>query len=154
MTAATQGDALRLNKLTGNNFSTYFGYLVSFLAALAPVISQIADVARPLNIPDSTWLKISAIVAIATSAGKGLQAVFGSSKVTWGWASIPVIIAFLLSTAATVLNEVSKEFLVLGVSPALMAQISAALAIALVLIRMGQAALAGQATKFNSGQDV
>jgi hypothetical protein len=56
-------------------WATKIGLFLSALAALAPMIGELADSARPLNVPPDLWIKVSAVLAVTVVVGRMVQAV-------------------------------------------------------------------------------
>lgn len=116
-------------------FSTYYGYIMAGLAFLTIAIGQLAGDTSPLGISPALGLKIGAALAIATAVGIKVQQVRGSTPVKWDVSHTFTFILGLISVGLLVLGDVGSNALLLGVSAATMAKLSAALTMTLTLGR-------------------
>lgn len=50
------------------------GFLAAAAAAIAPIVGELADAAKPLGVPPSVWVVVSSALAAATVLGRMWQA--------------------------------------------------------------------------------
>lgn len=60
--------------------STKIGFILAALAAITPIIGELASAAEPLGVPAQTWVIVSAVLAVATILGRMAQAVVLAGK--------------------------------------------------------------------------
>lgn len=53
---------------------TKIGYGLAFLAAIAPMVGELADDLEPLGVPNTVWVLVSAALAALTTLGRMYQA--------------------------------------------------------------------------------
>lgn len=66
-------------------WASRIGVALTALAAAAPLLGEIADAAAPLGVPPVVWVKVAALLAVVTIAGRMLQAV----AAVWGRSAGP-----------------------------------------------------------------
>lgn len=54
--------------------SSIIGFLAAAAAAIVPIIAELADATRPLNVPPSTWIILSSVLTAVTVLGRMYQA--------------------------------------------------------------------------------
>lgn len=59
--------------------ASWVGFILTALAAITPLIGELADAANPLGVPPQTWVIVSAVIGTATVLGRMAQAIFASA---------------------------------------------------------------------------
>ncbi len=54
--------------------STIVGFLGAAAAVIIPMIGQLADAAKPLGVPPTIWVGVSAVLTVVTIVGRMWQA--------------------------------------------------------------------------------
>lgn len=53
--------------------SSYVGYGLALLSGLATAVDQADKASAPLNVPPDVWVKLTAVITLLTTVGKGIQ---------------------------------------------------------------------------------
>jgi Ni/Fe-hydrogenase subunit HybB-like protein len=139
------GGLIKTNVSAG--FSTVFGYGLAVLSALVAIIGEAGDVLLPLGVTPAQLMVTSAVLVVAVTVGRAIQAITKDAPVNWGLASILTFGATIVTTAQLVLGDLVDKLFLLGVPASTQEKIVAVLATALIIIRQLQAA-------FGQGGDV
>lgn len=120
--------------------SSKFGWLFAAAALITAIVGQLIDSGAPLGIPQETLIKIMAGMIVVTGVGRALQAAYGEKPVIDGPASTIGFAASIVIAVGVAFSDLTDQWTTLGISPTVMAVVSAFIGGAVILARQWQAA--------------
>lgn len=120
--------------------SSKFGWVFAAAALITAFVGQLIDSGAPLGIPQDTLIKIMAAMIIITGIGRALQGAYGEKPVLDGWGSRIGFAASIIIAVGVAFSDLTNQWTTLGISPRMMAIVSAFIGGAVILSRQYQAA--------------